>query len=136
MTKDKLMSDYENDTRYRAAYLAALLARHYPDAKPHVIGRVVYEMQAAARAAKGWETKRCNVPMSERQEDAGRKRIDKMESTVNDDLAKLPRWSDENNGKPDAPCTITLGGDPRGPCARLHVPDESGDGFGDGFAVY
>ncbi|OYT68906.1 MAG: hypothetical protein CFK52_14280, partial [Chloracidobacterium sp. CP2_5A] len=31
---------------------------------------------------------------------------------------------------------ITLGGDPRGPCGRLHIPGLRGDGWGEGFALY
>ena len=29
-----------------------------------------------------------------------------------------------------------LGGDPPGPCARLHIPGQRGDSWGDGFAIY
>jgi hypothetical protein len=121
-----------NDTRYRAATLGAYLARHYPDARPHMIGRVVYEMQQSARAAVAWETKRCNVPMTEKQEEAGAARLTKLQDGINASLVDMATTSDTYR----APATVSLGGDPRGPCARLMIPGERGDGFGEGFAIY
>ena len=131
------MSDtMENDSCYRAAYLGALLARHYPQARPHMIGRAIYGMQKAARAAKAWEEKRCNVPLTERQEEAGNARIRKLAVALNETLADLDDRPVDQNGKATDHATVTLGGDPRGPCARLHMPGQHGDGFGEGFAIY
>lgn len=130
----------ENDSRFRAATLATYLARYYPDARPHMIGRVVYEMQQAARAAVAWETKRCNVSMTEKQEDAGAARLAKLETGINALLADMPSDPATCLRDPDSGrrlrCTVELGGDPRGPCARLMIPGERGDGFGDGFAIF
>lgn len=133
------MSAFENDTRYRAATLGAYLARYYPDARPHMIGRIVYEMQQAARAAVAWETKRCNVPMTEKQEEAGAARLSKLQDGLNASLVDLWAFPMDEDGNPFpefVPASVSLGGDPRGPCASLTIPGERGDGFGEGFAVY
>jgi hypothetical protein len=101
------MTDKINSSRFRAATLAALLARHYPDATPHRISLVVWQMQAAARSAVAFE---------------------KQQDAINKTLAELPTWHGS--------ATVKLGGDPRGPCARLEIPGQPGDGFGDGFAIF
>lgn len=123
------MYDMENDSRYRAASLGALLARHYPNTTAHRIAKVVYEMQQAAKKAKAWETRRCNYSMTERQDEAGHARLARMQDNLNKALEACgDNWTSH--------ATVALGGDPRGPCARLSIPGQSGDGWGDGYAIY
>ena len=120
----------------RAAELGALLARHYPEASIHCVGLVAREMQGAARTAVAWEVKRCNVPMSEADDDRGRARLAKLQDRINVTLAHTYLRAIGEPAPLDSPARLSLGGDPRGPCARLIVPGLDGDGFGDGFAIY
>lgn len=123
------MPDMENDSRYRAASLGALLGRHYPNTTAHRIAKAVYDMQQAAKKAVAWEVRRCNYPMTERQDDAGHDRLQRLQDSLNKAL--------EDCGANSAGhATVSLGGDPRGPCARLSIPGQSGDGWGDGYAIY
>jgi hypothetical protein len=127
-----------NSSEYRAAELGALLARHYPEAPVHLVARVVRQMQAAAKWSVRTEVRRCNYSETE----AGESRRLRREAALEHELALvlgslrlLPdRSSDDREHA--APCRVELGGDPRGPCARLHVPGERGDGFGDGFGIW
>ena len=120
----------------RAAELGALLARHYPEASIHCVGLAVREMQGAARTAVAWETKRCNVTMSEADDDRGRARLAKLQDRLNAVLAHTYLHPIGEPAPMEQPARLSLGGDPRGACARLIVPGLDGDGFGDGFAVY
>ena len=126
-----------NKPAFRAAELAALLARHYPDANPYQVARLVAEMQRAAKAAVNWETRRCSENMTEDQEERGRARIVRAQDGINASLRMHAlRYGDRNNVVHNYPAVLSLGGDVRGPCARLTIPGQRGDGWGDGFAVY
>jgi hypothetical protein len=124
----------------RAAELGALLARHYPEASIHCVGLAVREMQGAARTAVAWEVKRCNVPMSEVEDERGQARLERLQGRLNMMLAHAPLhlMPAESGAAPHANrATVKLGGDPRGACAFLEVPGLRGDGFGDDyFAIY
>lgn len=117
----------------RSAYLGAVLAAHIAEIgrapNPHRIALVVEDMQRATRAAKGWGVRCCNEAMTEAQQARGDARIDRAALRINDALVAL------YDGHPSTP-TVDLGGDPRGPCGRLHIPGQRGDGWGDGFAIY
>ena len=121
-----------NDSRYRAAYLGCVLsAGMSARPRPHVVAALVLDMQRAARAAVGYETRRCSYPMTEAQELRGERRIQRLQDGINARLAAV--WPGE------ASPSLSLGGDPRGPCATLTVPGQEGDGWaggGGGFAVY
>lgn len=123
----------------RAAELAALLARHYPEAPYVAVARVVLAMQKAARVAVRWETRRCNEPMTEEQDDRGRRRLARLAVRLDDVLATAGLRGAAYPGdrpKHGDPACVRLGGDPRGACAYLIVPGERGDGWGAGFAIY
>ena len=122
-----------NKPAFRAAELAALLARHYPDANPYRIARVVAAMQRAARSAVAWELRRCNEPMTEAQEERGARRIARLQDEINAELIALGH-NPQRRARKDL-AVLSLGGDPRGPCARLTIPGQRGGGWGDGFAV-
>lgn len=109
---------------FRAAELGAVLARHHASLTPHHAALLVASMQSAARTAKNWEVRRCNEPMSEEQEESGHARLQRLQDGINAKLAEV------------GTATVSLGGDPRGPCARLAIPGERGDGWGDGYAIY
>jgi hypothetical protein len=130
--------DQTNDPRYRAAELAALLARHYPDAPHHLVARVVFDMQTAAKKAKRLATQSCNGELSEAQDARADAWMAEKTAEVNTVLAhpKLLITADYDPATIPAVCTVTLGGDPRGPCARLHIPGQHGDGWGDGYAIF
>ena len=113
----------------RAAELGALLARHYPDASSHCVGLAVREMQGAARTAVAWETRCCNVPMSEADDDRGRARLAKLQDRLNATLAHTYLHPIGEPAPMEQPARLSLGGDVRGPCARLIVPGLDGDGF-------
>lgn len=127
------MSDtYRSDPK-RAAELACILTLHIAlrsvAPKPHILAGVVADMQKVARTAKRAAENACNYPMTEKQQAAAEKRQNKAQTKINTALAQMMP------GHAEAP-TIELGGDPRGPCARLHIPGQKGDGWGEGFAVY
>lgn len=141
-------TDVSNDTRYRAAALGALLARHYPDATPHAVALVVHAMQAATRRAKKFAEDRCNYdlgdPDDKRSSYSRRRRAqDKAEIAINRclgyvDLFGYQPYGDHSTNRfnSDNPAKIDLGGDPRGACGRLIIPGMAGDGWGEGFAIY
>ena len=131
-----MKANQANDSRYRAAELGALLARHYPEARPHMIARAVFDMQAAARMAVRHEVNRCNYPMPEAQELRGYNRLRKVEAAINAALADLDDRPVDQDGKATDHATVKLGGDPRGACASLLISGSRGDGFGDGFSIY
>lgn len=132
------MKNIENDTKFRAAVLGALIARHYPEATPHRVALVVSEMQRAAKSSKAFAVDACirdlGDPDEYRSAYARRKRAqDRRQTELNERLAfaHLHKFV-----KHPAPATLKLGGDPRGAVARLHIPGQRGDGLGDGFAVF
>lgn len=112
----------ENDSTFRAAYLSAILTRLCPDARPYHVAKVVTQMQKATRMALAWETRRCNDPMGEKQNEQGYARISKAEEQINLALQEL------GNGAERA--TVELGGDPRGACGSLIVAYNSDDNLG------
>jgi hypothetical protein len=122
----------------RAAELGALLARHYPEASIHCVGLAVREMQGAARTAVAWEVKRCNVPMSEVEDERGQARLERLQGRLNAmlDHAKLHAHPVGELAPMEQPARVKLGGDPRGACAFLTVPGLESAGWGDGFAIY
>jgi hypothetical protein len=128
------MANFKNDTRYRAASLGALLGRHYPAATPHRIASIVCAMQQAAKRAKSWELRRCNYGMDEKTEERGYARLEKLQASLNASLCdeSIMVRREGYHG----PATVSLGGDPRGPGARLSIPGQAGDGWGEGFAIY
>ena len=120
------MSD--QSSTHRAAYLAAVLARHYPETGPYQLASMVESMRNAALFAKAVETAVCNGDV---QNEEGRYRI------VTYRQAKINfALSAEVTRARGPPATVKLGGDPRGPCGVLLVPGMKGDGWGEGFAIY
>ena len=129
------MSDtYRSDPR-RAAELAVILALHSHECgmipAPHRIAKAVAEMQKAARTAKRAAENACNYPMTGEQQARVAKREERLQAELNEELRAMVTVQHADK----AP-TIEIGGDPRGPCARLHIPGQRGDGWGDGFAIY
>ena len=138
------------NTDNRSAFLAAVLARALPDAQPAAIARAVQAMQTAARAAKRWSETECSYPLTEAQQARGERRAERLARAASDSLfsaAGAISCRNVNTGEitvytgPDTPArrlTLRFGGDPRGPCAWLHVSDMPGDGWSadDGFAIY
>jgi hypothetical protein len=123
-----------NNPRYRAAQLGALLARFYQEAAPHMIARVVFDLQAAAKSAVWYEMSRCNGDVDEEK---GSARLRDKEAKLDQALASLGDGNVHRPGEtPVYHATVELGGDPRGSCASLHIPHLRGDGFGDGFSIY
>ena len=139
------MQNVQNDSRYRAATLGALLARHYPAASPHSVGLVVFEMQRATRAAKKFAEDRCNFNLGDSEDPKSaysrRDRAqDRAAFAITDRLAhpRLIEWeyASAEDTRIAEPAQIELGGDPRGACGRLIIPGQLGDGWGEGFAIY
>lgn len=124
----------------RSAYLGAILAAYVAkcgsEPNPHRIALIVEDMQRATRAAKNWGVRCCNEPMTEAQEARGAKREGKAQEAINAALRELIPARDKPNGDYAYAPTVELGGDPRGPCGRLHIPGQRGDGWGEGFAIY
>jgi hypothetical protein len=95
----------------RGAYLAAVMARDC-SAPPNVVAGVVMRMQRAAKAAKNWELRHCNEPITEKQEAVGQKRIDRLESRIRQEIEELG-FSGATG--------FLLGGDCRGACGVLQI---------------
>ena len=116
----------------RAAELAVILAQHAAamgdTPKPHILAALVTDAQRAARATKRAAENECNYPQAPEQLVRTMRRVERAQEQLNAALAAM--------FSAGAVPTIELGGDPRGPCARLHIPGQRGDGWGDGFAVY
>jgi hypothetical protein len=129
MASDSYRSDPE-----RAAQLAVYLAIYGETlgavAVPMRLARVAVAMQKAGRMAKRQAENACNYPMTEEQQTRAARRLAKVQTQLNAELDEMV-----GHRGPLAP-TIALGGDPRGPCATLHIPGQRGDGWGDGFAIY
>lgn len=130
--------DQTNDPRFRAAELGALLARHYPDAPHHLVARVVFDLQTAARRAKSLSTKSSNGELSPTQEVKASRWCETQAEKFATVFASvsLNVGLGTSQGVHLSPASVDFGGDPRGPCARLTIPGQRGDGWGEGFAVY
>jgi hypothetical protein len=118
----------------RAAELAAIIARR-SSLSPYQIASHVLHLQRIARQAVTIATNLCNVPGYQPVFDRRMAALRKHAATLCDVLGTgfqsgLPLFN------------VKLGGDPRGPCCRLWIDGEPGDGYdraddGTGsFAVY
>ena len=113
----------------RGFTLAALLARSYADAPPHRIASTVALLQKVAKAHKASAVRACNVNLTEAQQEREDHRLAGLVSQVEAQFATL--------GDPCDSVSFEFGvGGPRGACGSLIVASESGDGWGDGFAIY
>ena len=112
----------------RGFTLAALLARAYPDASPFRIACTVALLQKVAKAHKASAVRACNVNLTEAQQEREDHRLARLVSHVEGQFNILGESGDK--------VTFKFGGDPRGACGSLIVASESGDGCGDGFAIY
>ena len=135
---------------FRAAELAAHLARHYPDAAASMVADSINDMQRAARAAKrhaetlcSYEWAEARAPVWTRQESRAAERINARLARIRLQPVDMPAMPPHAAGCDGdgyklhpAPASIRLGGDPRGPCGYLSIPGLPGDGWGDGFAIY
>jgi len=131
---------------FRAAELAALLARHYPAAPIGAIANTVGDMQRAARAAKRHAEALCSYEWAEARAEAWARQENRAAARINYRLSlaaldNLPSEIARHEpatlaGKHPAPATVTLGGDPRGPCGQLAIHGQRGDGGDDGCAIY
>lgn len=114
------------ESTQRAAELAALIARH-STLPPHQIAAHVTHLQRIARQLKTIAERACNgyLPPGASRYLTDEQRSSKLQLRAADIAETL------------APAIKAwVGGDPRGPCLRLLIEGERGDGFGDGFAVY
>lgn len=132
------MSDTYRSSPERAAELAVILANHAHrcglTVGPHRIARAVVAMQKAARSAKRRAEHACNYGCDDKQEQAQERWTNRTQATINAQLLELV---DGGTFAAEHAPTLELGGDPRGPCARLRVPGQRGDGWGgEGFGVY
>lgn len=141
---------FRSDPR-RAAELACILTlyatRVGAEVKPHILADTVAAMQKAARSAKrqaehacnyGYPTEAAEARAFKRQEREQAKLNDMLANMVRADASEVPIITD-TKGIPalaTAGPTVELGGDPRGPCAVLHIPGQRGDGWGEGFGIY
>lgn len=134
---------FRSDPR-RAAELACILTLYASSVgatvKPHILADTVAAMQKAARSAKRQALRPPAYPWPRTVDAEARayKRRDREQAKLNGMLEALrmvrhPDGSASGHGNPP---TVELGGDPRGPCARLHVPGQRGDGWGEGFGIY
>ena len=122
----------------RSAYLGAVLAAHAiangQTANPFWISLAVEDMQRGTRAARRWATNLCNYSFTEAQEARGFRRINRLQHDTMTQLDKATGWHPPLASNLRA--VVEFGGDPRGPCGRLHIPGQRGDGWGEGFAIY
>ena len=134
------MADSNRSSASRAAEMAAILAQYCAsigaNPPPFRIAAAVMAMQKAARSAKRQAEHACNYGYRDDAAEArATKRIDRAEARLGEMLAALAQGATYGADPASAP-TVELGGDPRGPCASLHIPGQRGDGWGDGFAIY
>lgn len=127
------MADSNRSSASRAAELAAILAQYCTgigaSPGPRHIAAAVMALQKAARSAKRQAEHACNYGY---RDDAHEARALKRQARAQDKLAE--QLAQLTGGV--LACRVELGGDPRGPCARLHVPGQRGDGWGDGYGIY
>lgn len=131
------MADSNRSDPKRGAELAAILAQYCAtigaSPGPHHIAAAVMALQKAARSAKRQAENACNYGYRDDAAEARAvKRQDRAQDKLNTALLGLIGGGLPAERAPAA----ELGGDPRGPCARLHIPGQRGDGWGDGFAIY
>lgn len=124
------MADSNRSSASRAAELAAILAQYCAslgvnNPPPFRIAAAVMAMQKAARSAK----RACSYSY---RDDAAEARATKRQVRAQDKLAE--QLAQLTGGV--LKCRVELGGDPRGPCATLHIPGQRGDGWGDGYGIY
>ena len=129
---------FRSDPR-RAAELACILTQYAASVgatvKPHLLADTVAAMQKAARAAKRWAEIDCSYPTTDKQQRLAESRERRETARLNGMLAAIVEHGTHGATAPNFP-HVELGGDPRGPCARLHIPGQRGDGWGEGFAIY
>ena len=122
----------------RAAELAALIARH-SSLPPAQIAAHVTHLQRIARQLKAIAERQCNgyhvarfAPNDDWDADAeerDKKRFSKLVVRADDLCRQLQKFAGDFKVAP--------GGDPRGPCLRLVIAGERGDGWEEGsYAVY
>jgi hypothetical protein len=121
----------------RTAYLAATLAKRFPDCVPHMMAVAIVRLQRMALSAKAAAAKQCNVPMSEAEIDRADKRIANRAARIEAELMAAC------DAPADTLAVVAGGGDPRGPCAFLRIRGTDGawmrgDGWdsGRGFPIY
>ena len=123
----------------RAAELAAILAQKYPLSRPVMVARAMVEAVKLARYAKARAELECSYPMTEENCNRAARRIERAAARINASLADACMGDADASMKRDpahAPM-CEFGGDPRGACGRLRVPNMDGDGWGrDGFPLY
>lgn len=132
------MADSNRSDPKRAAELAAILAQYCASIGaspgPHHIAAAVMALQKAARSAKRQAERACDYGY---RDEAAEARATKRQARAQEKL-NLALRALANGGTLAAEYapTVELGGDPRGPCASLHIPGRRGDGWGAGFAIY
>ena len=107
----------------RAAELSALIARH-STLPPHQIAAHVLHLQRIARQAVTIATNLCNIPDYQETFD---RRISRLRFHADDICLALQPSADADHMV--RVFRTELGGDPRGPCLRLLIEGERGDGW-------
>lgn len=119
----------------RPLFLAALLARHYPEADATLVAGTVNDLLLPlARQAKRHGERECSDQGYDVRR--GERRLADRLHAAQDYLQtrNLVPLSSKTHA---APAKLTVGGDPRGPCAHLEIPGMPGDGWGDHtYAIY
>ena len=134
MASDSYRSDPKRAAEL-AVMLAAILKGEVMAGDASRIADMVVAMQKAARSSKRAAEIACNYAMTEAQQERAAKREERMQAKINEGLHAYFGRKCGGDGDGET-LRIELGGDPRGPCATLHIPGQRGDGWGDGFAVY
>ena len=130
------MADSNRSDPKRGAELAAIIAQYCASIGaspgPHHIAAAVMALQKAARSAKRQAERACDYGYRDDAHEArAMKRQVRAQDKLAEQLAELVHAAEAA-----ALPTVELGGDPRGPCARLKIPGQRGDGWGGGFAIY
>lgn len=99
-------------------HLAAELARRRPDERPYVAAIDAALLQRIGRALAALAVKDCNAGVTPRDE----KRRERLAT----EAATIASWYG---------LSVTCHGDPRGYAMRLHGPDLTRTGWGEGFGV-
>lgn len=113
------------ESLHRACELTALIARACPDQPAHLIATRVAHLQRIARQAKAICERQCNGYHHEEDETRDNKRIDGLRRRAQALAADFCTSA-----------TVRLGGDPRGPCCRIKIPGQPGDGWDRGAGEY
>jgi len=127
----------DQDSAFRAAQLATIIARAYPAAYPHHIACAVVALRRTAAAAKRHATNLCNSPLTEQQENRAENRIGHLVTRATELMNLCAEQRDPAAETPPS-YKITTGGDPRGACAWLKIDGIEADGWDreTGFAIY